>query len=129
MSKGTTPEGRIKTVCLRYLEKRGITAWNNPTGAVEVRLGQWLHFGRKGSADILGCLPGGRFLAIEVKAPGGRLSPGQREFLETIKQQGGMAVVAKSYRDIEAALLEAGYSGIVTGPLFEGSNAAPYGGA
>jgi hypothetical protein len=34
-----------------------------------------------------------------------------------------MAVVAKSYRDIEAALLEAGYGGIVAGPLFGGSNA------
>jgi hypothetical protein len=118
VSRGT-PEGKIKAACLRYLARRGITAWNNPSGAVEVRPGQWLQFGRKGSADILGCLPGGRFLAIEVKAPGGWLSPGQREFLETIKQQGGLAVVVKSYRDIEAALLEAGYSGIVAGPLFE----------
>jgi hypothetical protein len=31
-----------------------------------------------------------------------------------------MTIVAKSYRDIEAALMEAGYSGIVAGPLFEG---------
>jgi hypothetical protein len=54
-----------------------------------------------------------------VQAKGGRLSPEQREFLADIKALGGMAVVAKSYRDIEAALLEAGYTGIVAGPLFE----------
>ena len=80
MRRGT-PEGRVKAGCLRYLEKQGITAWNNPSGAVEVRPGQWLHFDKKGSADILGCLPGGRFLAVEVKAPGGRLSPEQKQFL------------------------------------------------
>jgi hypothetical protein len=76
-----TPEGRIKTTCLRYLERRGIFCWNNPSGAVRVAPDRWVHFGKKGSADLLGCLPGGRFLAVEVKAPGGRLSPEQKQFL------------------------------------------------
>jgi hypothetical protein len=73
----------------------------------------------KGSADILGCLPGGRFLAIEVKAPDGRLSPEQREFLADIRGLGGIAIVARSYRDIEEAVRESGYSGITDGPLFD----------
>jgi hypothetical protein len=115
-----TPEGRVKAACLRYLEKRGIKAWNNPSGAVRIAQDRWLHFGTKGSADVLGCLPGGRFLAVECKSAHGRLSPEQRQFLTDIKALGGLAVVARSYRDIEAALMEAGYTGIIAGPLFGG---------
>jgi hypothetical protein len=115
-----TPENRVKAEVLKYLKLRRIKAWSNPSGAVRIRPGKFMSFGLKGSSDILGILPGGRFLAVEVKAPGGRLSPEQQEFLEDVKTLGGMAIVAKSYRDIETALLEAGYSGIVTGPLFGG---------
>jgi hypothetical protein len=79
-----------------------------------------MSFGKKGSADIIGLLPGGKFLAVETKAPAGRLSPDQRQFLADVKALGGMAIVARSCRDVEAALMEAGYTGIVAGPLFEG---------
>lgn len=110
MVRRETPEGRIKAVCLRYLSKRGITAWNNPSGAVEVRRGRWLHFGKKGSADILGCLPGGRFLAVEVKAPDGRLSGAQKKFLAEIGALGGLAVTVRDWRELDAALRGAGYA-------------------
>jgi hypothetical protein len=72
-------------------------------------------------------LPDGWFLAVEVKAPHGRLSPEQSAFLEKVRSLGGVAVVARSYRELDSALREAGYAD--DGPLFEGSNAAPYGGA
>jgi hypothetical protein len=117
MVRRGTPEGRIKAACLRYLERRGITAWNNPSGAVEVRPGQWLHFGRKGSADILGCLPGDRFLAVETKAERGWLAPEQRQFLETIRGLGGLTVVVRSFRELDGALRREGYAD--DGPLFE----------
>ena len=104
MVKRGTPEGRVKAGCLRYLEKQGITAWNNPSGAVEVRPGQWLHFGKKGSADILGILPGGR------------LSGDQRQFLADIEARGGLAVVVRGWRELDQALREEGY--ISMGPLF-----------
>jgi hypothetical protein len=120
MGKPDTPENRAKAEVLKYLKLRQIKAWSNPSGAVRIRPGKFMSFGLKGSADILSCLPDGRFLAIEVKAEHGRLSPEQRQFLADIKAQGGMAIVAKSYRDIEAALMEAGYGGIIAGPLFEG---------
>jgi hypothetical protein len=112
-----TPEGRIKAACLRYLERRGFFSWNNPSGAVRIAPDRWLHFGRKGSADIIGCLPDGRFLAVEVKAPGGRLSPEQREFLEDIRGLGGFALVVRDWRELDAALRGGGYAG--DGPLFE----------
>jgi hypothetical protein len=118
MSRGTTPENRVKKECLEYLKLRQIKAWSNPSGAVQIRPGKFMSFGLKGSSDILGVLPGGRFLAVECKAEHGRLSPEQREFLNDIAALGGMAVVARSYRDIDQALREAGYSGITDGPLF-----------
>jgi len=122
-----TPEGRIKADILRYLEKRGFFAWNNPSGAVRIAPDRWVSFGHKGSADILGCLPGGRFLAIEVKAQRGRLSPEQSAFLERIRGLGGMALVTRGWRELDATLRRDGYAD--DGPLFEGVNAAPHGGA
>jgi hypothetical protein len=113
----TTPEGRIKSACLRYLEKRRILAWNNPSGAVHIAPDRWVRFGKKGSSDLLGCLPGGRFLAIETKAERGRLSPEQREILEQVRGLGGVALVVKSWRELDTALRNSGY--ISDGPLFE----------
>jgi hypothetical protein len=112
-----TPESKIKAACLQYMKKRGIKAWNNPTGAVRITPNRWLHFGLKGSTDILGLLPGGRFLAVETKSTRGKLSPEQREFLADINTLGGMAIVARSWQDIDKALREAGY--VNDGPLFE----------
>ena len=107
MSKGT-PEGRIKTACLRYLERRGFFVWNNPSGAVRIAPDRWLHFGRKGSSDIIGLLPDGRFLAVEVKSDHGRISPEQSVFLERIRGSGGLAVVVKSWQELDQVLREAG---------------------
>jgi hypothetical protein len=91
MGKSNTPENRIKAEVLKYLKLRQIKAWSNPLGAARIRPGKVMSFGLKGSSDILGVLPG------------------------------GLTVVAKSYRDIETALMEAGYTGIIAGPLFEAS--------
>jgi hypothetical protein len=44
-------------------------------------------------------------------------SPEQRQFLEDIRGLGGLAIVARSYRDIEAALRESGYTGIMADVL------------
>jgi hypothetical protein len=112
-----TPEGRVKAACLRYLEKRGIKAWNNPSACTRIAPDRWFHFGKKGSADILGCLPDGRFLAVEVKAARGRFSPEQRQFLADIKALGGMAVMVRGWKELDNALREAGY--VNDGPLFE----------
>jgi hypothetical protein len=46
-------------------------------------------------ADILGCYKG-RLLAIEVKAPGGRLSDHQQVFMARVTKEGGIAIVAYS---------------------------------
>jgi hypothetical protein len=90
MSKSDTPENRVKTEVMKYLKLRRIYCWSNPSGAVRVRPGKFMSFGKKGSADIIGLLaPDGKFLAVETKAPDGRLSPEQKQFLAGIREQGG----------------------------------------
>jgi hypothetical protein len=128
MSRGNTPEGRVLEGCLRYLEIRGIYHWRNSTGAVQIAPGRFMRFGKVGSSDILGVLPSGRLLCVECKAPkGGRLSPEQRQFLAEVRELGALAVVARSFRELDTALRAGGY--VTEGPLFEENSASPYGGA
>lgn len=75
----------------------GVRVWRNNTGALRDATGQLIRFGLKGSADILGIVgPAGRFLAIEVKAPRGRLSEHQQNFRAMVESLGGLYVVARS---------------------------------
>jgi len=75
-----------------------------PTGAAGKSA--WRKSTMKGMADIIGVLPGGRFLAIEVKAPGGKATAEQQEFLDAVNKAGGAAFVARSTREVEAYLRE-----------------------
>lgn len=61
----------------------------------------------KGASDLLGIWRG-RFLAIEVKRPGGKLTDDQVRFLAMINQAGGVAFKAESIRDVERELKERG---------------------
>jgi hypothetical protein len=115
-----TPESAVLAGCLRYLEKAGIYHWRNSTGAVRIAPGRFIRFGKVGSSDIEGILPGGRFLAVEVKAARGRLSPEQRQFLAEVQSLGGLAVTVRGWRELADMLREAGY--VTMGPLFEGDD-------
>jgi hypothetical protein len=99
-----TPEGAVVKACLEYLRLRGIFAWRNNTGSLRDKNNRPVFFGKPGSADIIGVMPGGRFICIECKAGRGKLSEKQKEFLHNIEQTGGLAVVARSIEDIEKAL-------------------------
>ena len=45
-------------------------------------------------------MPDGRFPAIEVKSEKGKLTVYQEVFLETVKENGGIAIVARSLFDV-----------------------------
>ena len=108
--KRTTPEGLILNACLQYLQARGIFHWRNNTGAVQIVPGRFMRFGKKGSSDILGVLPGGRFLAVECKTKSGRLSPEQKQFLADVRGLGALALVVRDWKELDLALWEAGYA-------------------
>jgi len=87
-------ETQIQSQIMEYLKLSGITAWRNNTRTVKLG-GRMVHMGLcKGSSDIIGVLPDGRFLAIEVKRPGGKLTPEQSRFLALVNWRGGVGVVA-----------------------------------
>ena len=111
MKNGTLPlpENEVKRTCLEYLSVQGIYAWINNTGALPVGDKRFIRFGLRVSADIIGILPGWRFLAVECKSSTGRLSESQAEFLDAVRANGGLAVVARSHQDIACALREEGY--------------------
>jgi hypothetical protein len=93
---------------LQLLGLRGCMAWRNNSGATSAT-----HNGRKrfvrfggtpGCSDIIGLMPNGRFLALELKSDTGRLTPAQRSFLERVEQLGGLALVVRSLKELERAL-------------------------
>ena len=120
MPHGKTPAGRTKAAVLRYLNRCGLFAWNNLSGAVRIAPDRWVKFGRKGSSDIIGVLPDGRFLAVEVKSIKSRLAPEQSAFLDKIRGLGGLAIVIRDWKELDQALRAAGY--VSEGSLFGGDN-------
>jgi hypothetical protein len=65
---------------------------------------RFIRYAFPGCADLLGQLRDGRFLAVEVKTPTGRLSGTQQAFLATVSRHGGVALVARSLEDLRQQL-------------------------
>jgi len=57
----------------------------------------------EGSADLIGW-HAGRFLAVEVKSRSGRASALQTNFIERVREAGGIAGICRSADDLEALL-------------------------
>jgi Holliday junction resolvase len=87
-------EAELTSAIRSLLKTVGVFAWKNWSGPMTHP---------KGIADILGCWQG-RFVAIEVKAAGGRVSQDQEKFIETVKRHGGIAFVARSIDDVVLGL-------------------------
>ena len=98
-------EQHIQKQILDYLRFRGIFCWKNNTAGIYVKARDtYIPSHAPGVSDILGVLKGGRFLAIEVKAEKGRVSPHQQMFLDSINEAGGLAFVASSVEECERGL-------------------------
>lgn len=102
-------ETDIVRQCLDLLRLYQILAWRNNTGALRDARRRLVHFGEPGSADILGCLPGGRFLSVEVKRGKNRPTTLQLEWARVVRQAGGLALVVWSSQELEEALRQEGY--------------------
>jgi len=89
-------EKQIKKTILEFLKWKKIFVWN-----VFQTLGSY-----RGCSDVLGVLPDGKILAIEVKTPSGVLSQEQENFLTNIKNNNGIAFVARSIEDVKVNLDE-----------------------
>jgi len=97
-------EFEIQRAILGYLKAKKIFAKR-----MEIR---GLHKGRKnpatGCPDIIGVLPNGRALMIEVKTKKGKLSEEQEDWLHASADAGALVVIATSLDDVINALEAAG---------------------
>lgn len=106
-------EKDIETAILNRLFELGIFAWkNHTTGTYDAKSGGFRRnstYAIKGVSDILGVLPNGRFMAIEVKSMTGRVSLSQKKFLGRVEKLGGIGFVARSVKDVEEKLSSLGF--------------------
>lgn len=102
------PESGVVASCLGLLEIIGIQAWRNNTGALKDNKGRLVRYGKKGSADIIGILPDGRFLSVECKRPGGKIRPEQIGFRDMIKHNHGVACIVHSCDELMQELKKEG---------------------
>ena len=101
------PERAVQKAILLWLKATGCLAAVTDAGAAH-RAGS---FGADtvpaGWPDITGLLPDGRFIGVEVKAPGGRQSPVQESMEREIRKRSGIYVLAHSVEDVERGIEEA----------------------
>jgi hypothetical protein len=98
------PEKTIQRMILTFLAAHKIFVFRiNTTGVYDTKrnIFRTLHgFSMKGVADILGMMPDGRFLAIEVKTAKGVQSFDQKHFEECVKKNNGIYILARSVDDV-----------------------------
>jgi hypothetical protein len=98
-------EQGIQRAILDYLRWRGIPCYKHQNAGIMKRDGSYIPTHTRGVSDIIGCIPKtGRFLAIEVKRPGGKPSPEQQQFIDMINGAGGLAFLAMSVEDVISKL-------------------------
>jgi len=111
-----------KEVMLRFGSRPDVRLFGNETagawtGKMIERSGQvvvldrasFVQFGlAKGSADIVGIGPAGRFLSFELKTGRGRMTDEQRAWLAMVRRFGGISAEVRHVDDVERALAEVG---------------------
>jgi len=104
-----TPEGAVRNLVCSYLTRLNIFFWlHDSVGIFDPKTKRFRKnhspYRIKGVSDILGILPNGRLLAIELKSATGRLTPEQKHFLEQVNARGGLAFMARSIDDVKVGL-------------------------
>ena len=102
-------EQDILWLCKAEAERHGAYLWRNNTGGLYDKTGRFIRYGLcVGSSDLIGVMPDGRFLAIEVKQPGKKPTPEQIKFLNFIREKNGIAFVATCEEDVKKHLTGVG---------------------
>lgn len=100
-------ESDIQRAILEYLQYRpDVFIARNNTGVAKVTNDRFYRFGLTGWPDIIGTWRG-KFLGIEVKVPGGKLSSKQKETIDRLRSIGATIIVATSVDEVTDVL---GYS-------------------
>lgn len=107
-------ESSVEQQILMYLKAKRVFVWKNKTtGTFNNKAGKYIKspYQLNGVSDILGILPDGRFLAIEVKRPyvrgvqsAGKPTREQLRFINNINNFGGVAFVCDSIESLRENL-------------------------
>lgn len=100
-------EQQLVHACIDLLRLHGALALRINAGMAWVGAGaarRPVRLAPEGTSDILGLLPGGRFVAIEAKRPGGTLRPAQVAFLAEVTARGGLALCVTNETELCNAL-------------------------
>jgi len=84
-----TEETKTKTLIKKFLKSKNIFHHSNTQG-----IGSY-----PGIPDIT-CITGGKYIGIEVKSQGGKLSDNQEIFRDNLEMSGGIYIVARSVDDV-----------------------------
>lgn len=110
----TNPETATLKRVMLAATRRGWRLFRNNVGVAQYPNGQAVKYGlAPGSSDLVGwrsvtVTPDmigeeiAQFVAVEVKAPQGRLRANQRRWLNAVEAAGGVAIVARGAEDLEA---------------------------
>ena len=95
-----------REIRLRLGARSDVILWRNNTGLATNADGSRTRYGLcVGSSDLIGVLvPSGRFVALEIKAPGQKSTAEQRLFLALVAKSGGLAAVVHSADEAEAVI-------------------------
>jgi hypothetical protein len=77
----------------------GVAVFEGPVSRYTVPYG----LGGKGGSDLVGLL-NGRFIALEIKCPGGRVSAEQLGFIDCVRSNGGFAAIVHDVTEARAAI-------------------------
>ena len=103
-------EQEVQKTILDYLKYQKIFCWKHNSSGIMKPNGQYIPAGLTGICDILGILPDGKFLGIEVKKDDrSRPTPNQCKFIANILANEGVAFIACSIEDVTNNLKRHGY--------------------
>lgn len=103
------PEAVVLKRCMLEASRLGCRVFRNHVGGFYAKDGSFHRTGLcKGSADLIGIAPNGKFLALEIKRKGGHVSREQEKFLAMVNKMGGIGAVVDDEKKIKNILDAAG---------------------
>jgi hypothetical protein len=99
---GEESEQKIQKDIMDYLKLKKYVVTKHRNVGIKKPNGKYIPLpdGEKGVSDIIACSPDGRFIAIEVKRPGGVVSEDQKNFIKRVSKTTAVAFVAYSLDDV-----------------------------
>lgn len=102
-------ESDVLSTVIRFMRIHPAIDWAQRMNVGAFKVGatagqqRYIRFGFPGCSDIIGQLQDGRMIAVECKAPKGRLTPEQTAFLRRVGCK-GVAIVARELQDVRRVL-------------------------